>query len=362
MADTSYKAQIDREKVQKMAEHTMGFLGGAVISGMIYLGDKMGLYQTLDGAGPVTSAELAQKTGLHERWLREWLEGQAAAGLLEYKGNRKFELSAEAAMVLSNENSPAFMAGGFCSLPQQMGVIERLPESFKTGLGLPYDAFGPEGARGVERFLAPWFQAHLVPKALPALDGVVTKLEAGAKVADVGCGGGVALIKVAEAFPQAECHGYDISEYALARAEENKTKAGVQNVAFHDANGDAIPDDKSFDFITTFDCLHDMANPTPVIQAIYNALKPDGTWLIADIHSMPTFEENLEQNPLAPLMYGFSVMCCMSSAMSTPDGEGLGTLGFTEPVARRMVGSAGFSRFKRHDFDNPINAYYEVRP
>ena len=237
MADTSYKAQIDREKVQQMAEHTIGFLGGAVISAMIYLGDNMGLYRALDGAGPMTSDDLAQKTGLHERWLREWLEGQAAAGLLEYKGNRQFELSAEAAMVLSNENSPAFMAGGFCSLPQQMGVIERLPESFKTGLGLPYDAFGPEGARGVERFLAPWFQAHLVPKALPALDGVVPKLEAGARVADVGCGGGVALIKMAEAFPQAECHGYDISEYALARAEENKTKAGVQNVAFHDANG-----------------------------------------------------------------------------------------------------------------------------
>ncbi len=362
MADKSYQAQIDRDKVQQMAEHTMGFLAGAVISGMIYLGDKMGLYQALDGAGPVTSDDLAQKTGLHERWLREWLEGQATAGLLEYKGNRTFALSAEAALVLSNENSPAFLAGGFCSLPQQIGVLEQLPKSFQTGLGLPYDAFGPEGARGIERFLAPWFQAHLVPKALPALDGVVPKLEAGAKVADVGCGAGVALLKIAEAFPQAECHGYDISKHALARAEENKAKAGVQNVSFHDANGDAIPADRSFDFIATFDCLHDMANPTPVIQAIYDALKPDGTWLIADIHSFPTFEENLEQNPLAPLMYGFSVMCCMSSAMSIPDGEGLGTLGFTEPVARQMVGGAGFSRFKRHDFDNPINAYYEVRP
>ncbi len=362
MADKAYKAQIDREKVQQMAERTMGFLGGAVISGMIYLGDKMGLYRALDGAGPMTSDDLAQKTGLHERWLREWIEGQATAGLLEYTGNRQFELSAEAALVLSNENSPAFLAGGFCSLPQQMGVIERLPESFRTGLGLPYDAFGPEGARGVERFLAPWFQAHLVPKALPALDGVVSKLEAGAKVADVGCGAGVALLKIAEAFPQTECHGYDISKHALTRAEENKAKAGITNIAFHDANGDAIPDDKSFDFIVTFDCLHDMANPTPVVQAIHDALRPDGTWLIADIHSLPTFEENLEKNPFAPLMYGFSVMCCMSSAMSTPDGEGLGTLGFTEPVARRMVGTAGFSRFKRHDFDNPINVYYEVRP
>ena len=152
------------------------------------------------------------------------------------------------------------------------------------------------------------------------------------------------------------------SKYALARAEEKKAQAGVPNVSFHDANGDAIPDDHSFDFISTFDCLHDMANPTPVMHAIYQAIKPDGTWLIADIHSLPTFEENLEQNPLASMFYGFSVLCCMSSAMSEPNGEGLGTLGFTEPVARRMVGQVGFSRFKQHDFNNPINAYYEVRP
>lgn len=357
-----YAGKIDRDKVQKLAEHTMGILSGAVTSGMIYLGDRLGLYKAMDAAGPLTSDELAAKTGLHERWVREWLEGQATAGLLDYRGERKFELSAEAALVFSNERSPAFLAGGFCSLPQQMGVIERLPESFETGLGLPYDAFGPEGARGIERFLAPWFQAHLVPKALPALDGVVPKLEAGAKVADVGCGAGVALLKIAQAYPHTECHGYDISKHALARAEQNKAEAGVANVSFHDANGDSIPDDKSFDFITTFDCLHDMPNPTPVMQAIYRALKPDGTWLIADIHSLPSFEENLEKNPLAPLLYGFSVMCCMSSAMSTPDGEGLGTLGFSEPVARRMIGAAGFTRFAAHDFDNPINAYFEVRP
>ena len=182
MTDKSYEAQIDRDKVQQMAEHTMGFLAGAVISGMIYLGDKMGLYRALDGAGPMTSDDLAQKTGLHERWLREWLEGQATAGLLAYKGNRKFELSAEAALVLSNENSPAFLAGGFCSLPQQIGVLEQLPESFKTGLGLPYDAFGPEGARGIMSvFLPRGSRLTSFPRRYPPLDGVVPKLEAGAK-------------------------------------------------------------------------------------------------------------------------------------------------------------------------------------
>ena len=358
----AYDKEIDREKVQAIAEHVFGLLGGAVISGMVYLGDRLGLYRALEDAGPMTSRELADKTGLHERWIREWVQGQATAKLLEYRGEGRFELSPEAALVLANENSPAFAAGGFCALPQQMAVLEKLPQSFKTGLGLPYDAFGPEGARGVERLIAPWFRAHLVPRALPQLDGVVAKLEAGTKAADVGCGSGVALIEMATAYPTSEFHGYDISHYALARAEEKKAEAGLANVSFHDANGDALPADHSFDLISTFDCLHDMANPTPVMHAISEAIKPDGTWLIADIHSLPTFEDNLEHNPLASMFYGFSVLCCMSSAMSEPDGEGLGTLGFTEPVARRMVAEAGFSRFKRHDFNNPINAYYEVRP
>lgn len=359
MATTA--ANIEMDKAKKTAEHVLGLLGGALASGMIYLGDRLGLYQALYGAEPLTSEDLARKTGLHERWVREWLQGQAAAGLIDYKEGR-FALSPEAAMVLADENSPLFLAGGFCALPQQMAVLERLPESFKTGLGLPYDAFGPEGARGIERFLAPWFRTQLVPVALPKLDGVVAKLQAGAKVADVGCGGGVALIEMAKAYPRSAFHGYDISKHALARAEANKTQASVRNVAFHDVAVEALSSDASFDFITTFDCIHDMAHPDVVIRAIRQAIKPDGTWIIADIHGQPTFEKNLTDNPLAALMYGFSVLSCMSSALSEPGGAGLGTLGFPEPVARRMVAEAGFTHFTSHDFANPINAYYEVRP
>jgi 2-polyprenyl-3-methyl-5-hydroxy-6-metoxy-1,4-benzoquinol methylase len=353
---------INMEKVKANAERVLGFLGGALVSGMIYLGDRLGLYRALQGSVPVTSEDLARKTGLHERWLREWLQGQAAAGLIDYNGDGRFALSPEGALVLADENSLMFLAGGFCALPQQMAVLERLPESFRTGIGLAYDELGPEGARGIERFLAPWFRTQLVPVALPKLDGVVTKLQAGAQVADVGCGAGVALLEVAKAYPQSAFHGYDISTYALARAEENKAKAGVRNVTFHDARSDGMPADQGFDFITTFDCIHDMAHPAAVMSVIRQAIKPDGTWLIADIHGLPTFEDNLKDNPLAPLMYGFSVLCCMSSALSEPGGAGLGTLGFHEGVARKMTAEAGFTRFKAHDFSNPINAYYEVRP
>ena len=353
---------IDPEKVKQLAEQVFGILGGAVVSGMIHLGDRLGLYRALAGAGPVTSDELARRTGLHERWVREWLRGQAVTRLIDYAGDGRFALSPEAAMVLAHEESPAFAAGGFCALPQQMAVLDRLPEAFRTGIGLPYDAFGPEGAVGVERLLAPWFRTQLIPVALPALDGVVAKLQAGSRVADVGCGAGVALAKMAATYPRSEFHGYEISRHALARAEENRRSSGLRNLTFHDANGDALPPDGRFAFITTFDCIHDMANPGPVLRAIRRALRDDGTWLIADINCKATFEENLADNPMAPLMYGFSVLCCMSSALSEPGGAGLGTLGFTEEVARRMTAEAGFGRFKRLEFDNPFNAYYEVRP
>ncbi|MGH7818515.1 MAG: class I SAM-dependent methyltransferase, partial [Candidatus Binatia bacterium] len=241
-------------------------------------------------------------------------------------------------------------------------IVEKLPEAFRTGVGLSYDAAGPEGAQGVERLLAPWFRTMLVPRALPALDGVVPKLEKGARVADVGCGAGVALIELSKAYPRSEYHGYDVSRHAIERAHRNAAEAGVRNVTFHDAGGERLPADERFDLVTTFDCLHDMTAPGAVVRAIRRAIRPDGTWLIADINARPTFEQNLEKNPLCAMMYGFSVMTCMSSALSEPGGAGLGTLGLSEELARRMTSEAGFTRFRRHDFDNPVNAYYEVRP
>src|SRR6185295_11563841 len=178
---TTPQATIDPEKLEATVFQVFGHLSGAVVSSMIYLGDHLGLYRALADAGsPVTSDELATRTGLHERWVREWLRGQAAAKLVEYHGEGRFALSPEHQMVLADEQSPVFAAGGFCGLPQQMSVLTRLPEAFKSGRGLPYDAFGLEGNRGVERMFAPWFRTMLVPVALPALDGVTAKLETGA--------------------------------------------------------------------------------------------------------------------------------------------------------------------------------------
>ncbi len=356
-------AQLDMEKAMEFMEQVFGHLQGAVVSTLIHLGDKLGLYKAMQDAGPLTADELAAKTGLHPRWLLEWLRNQGAAGLLVYQGNDRFELNAEQAAVLADEeNSVLFAAGGFQGMPALASLVGPLQESFRTGIGLPYDAQGVDGNHGVARMFAPWFRHMLVPVILPGLDGVTPKLEAGAKVADVGCGAGIALITLAKAYPNSEYHGFELSQEALKLAAHNLEESGLRNVTFHDVRGEALPDDNSFDFITTFDCIHDMTHPTQVIGAIRKAIKDDGTYLIADIKGFPTYEENLEENPMVAMMYGFSVLSCMSSATSEPDGEGLGTLGFHEAVAREKIEKSGFTRFTAHDFGNPLNSYYEVRP
>ncbi len=352
----------DPDKLKVYQKTVFGSLAGAMTSALICLGDRLGLYKTLARIGAANSVELARETGLHERWLREWLYQQGAAGILDHVGEGRFALSAEGNVVLADESHPAYGVGFFVHLPQTMAVVEKLPEAFRTGVGLPYDAFGPEGAQGIERSFAPWFRALLVPFALPKLPGVVETLREGGRAADVGCGAGVALLELAKAFPKAEFHGYDISQHALARAEENKREAGVANAVFHDARVDGLPEDASLDFVTTFDCLHDMSHPQQVMRAIRRAIRADGVWLICDIKARDSYEENVRKNPMASMMYGASVLTCMSSAMSEPNGEGLGTLGFSESVARRMCTEAGFTRFEPIDFGHPINAFYVARP
>lgn len=353
--------EIDSDRMKETVRLVYGSMQGALTAAMVHLGDRLGLYRELSERGSATSAELSERTGLDERWLREWLRQQGAADVLEYDAAERFGLSPEAAAVLADEDHPAFAGGVFSQLPSTMAVLERLPEAFESGLGLPYDAFGAEGARGVERGFAPWYRNFLVPVAIPRLEGVQAQLEAGAAVADVGCGGGVALLVLAQAFPASRFRGYDVSQHALERAEQNRREAGLENVSFHDPRKEPLPTDGSLDLVLTFDCLHDMTHPADVTQTIHAALSPEGVWLIADIKAHDTFHANVEENPMAALMYGFSVMSCMSSALSEPGGAGLGTLGFPEGVARDMTERAGFSRFRALDFGHPINAFYEVR-
>jgi 2-polyprenyl-3-methyl-5-hydroxy-6-metoxy-1,4-benzoquinol methylase len=355
------QAELDADELKRYSFSVWSYKQGEIVSLMIHLGDRLGLYRALDGAGPLTAAELATRTGLQERWLFEWLRGQAAARLLDYHDPDRFELTPVGAAVLADETgSLSFAAGAFtpAATPE---IVDKLCDAFRTGIGLSYEQLGANAAHRTERMLGPWVRQALVPKIIPALDGVHAKLERGAMVADVGCGGGLALASMAAAFPASTFHGYDPSSHAIGNCQAKVRDRNLPNMEAYVASGEALPAEPTYDFVITFDCLHDMTRPGAVIESIRKALKPDGTWLIKDIRSTPDFRKNM-RNPMLAMFYGFSVSACMSSALSEPGGAGLGTLGFNPEVAERMVRAAGFTRFVPHDFDDPSNLYYEVRP
>ncbi len=365
----------DPDQLKLFAFNLFTQLSGAVTAGMIHLGDRLGLYTALAAADePLTSSALAERTGLDERWVREWAYNQASGGFLVADtdvdsdvdtgagAGERFSLTPEAVAVLADPDHPAYGMGMFHRFPQTMAALERMPESFRTGLGHDYDSHGCEGAVGIERSFEPWNRTHLLPTVLPALDGLVERLEAGASVVDIGCGAGGAVLMMAQAYPNSTFVGYDISRFALDRAEARLAETGVGNARFADPRDEPIPADHSVDFVTTFDCVHDMTHPQQVVEHIRAALADDGVWLLVDIKGRDSFAENVQKNPMATLMYGISVLSCMSSALSAPDGAGLGTLGLPESKAREMAAAAGFTRFERLAIDHAINAFYDIRP
>jgi 2-polyprenyl-3-methyl-5-hydroxy-6-metoxy-1,4-benzoquinol methylase len=354
---------LDPMQVGLFSYRVFSKLEGAVTSAMVHLGDRLGLYRALAEADrALTTTELAERLGLDERWVREWAYNQGAAEIVQIDDDERLSLSAEAVAVLADPDHPAFGMGSFHHLPQTMATLEQLPESFRSGLGLNYDAHGPDCAEGVARGFEPWMRANLLSNVLPALDGVEARLRDGATVFDVGCGAGGVVLVLASAFPASQVVGYDISRHALDRARERQAEAGLTNASFADPRDTPMPADGSADFIVTFDCLHDMTDPAGMVRAIRAALADDGTWLLVDIKAQDSFADNVARNPMASLMYGISVMSCMSSALSEPGGAGLGTLGLSATKARQLATDAGFTRFRPLDIDHPINALYEIRP
>jgi 2-polyprenyl-3-methyl-5-hydroxy-6-metoxy-1,4-benzoquinol methylase len=355
-------ADVDPQELLRTQGLLLNYAIGAHASAMIYVGIELGLYGALERHGPATSGELAEATGLHERWLREWLRQQAAANVLDYDAaSQRFSVPPAITLLLGDPDELRTMLSNFAGLGYRFGMLDRLPQAFRTGVGITWDDRGARGAAATEILFRNWYRKVLVPVALPMLDAVVAKLEAGGSAADVGCGTGLALIEMARAFPEADLHGYEFSLHALDRGQEHVRDAGVTNVRFHDVSKEPLPDAPTYDLIMTFDCLHDMTRPHEAAAAIRRAIKPDGAWFIADINGAPTFEENM-QNRLSPLLYAVSVISCMSSALSEPGGAGYGTYGLPEPAMRELVERAGFTRFRRLDLQHPINAYYEARP
>jgi len=353
---------VDPGELTKRQALLLNYSVGAQTSAMIYLGLELRFYEALT-EGPATSDELAVRTGLRERWLREWLRQQAAARVLEYDAeSQRFSISPETSTLLADVGELRSMRSSFAGLTYRFGMLDRLPEAFRTGIGIPWDDRGPRGTEATEGLFRNWYKQVLVPVALPMLDGVVDALGGGGAAADIGCGSGLALIEMAKVYPGAQFHGYDTSLQAIERGRAHAREAGLTNVTFHDANTDPLPDAPTYDLVCTLDCLHDMTHPHEAAAAIAGAIKPGGAWFIADVNGAESFEENLRTRPLSPVLYAISVLSCMSSALSEEGGAGYGTLGLPESAMRGLVEGAGFSRFRRlNGLTHPVNAYYEAR-
>lgn len=353
--------RLDPEEIGRFAFRVWSYKQGEMVSLLIHLGDRLGLYRVLDGAGTVTPEDLAGRTGLHPRWLREWLRGNAAAELLVSDDGERFELTPVAATVLAREAESLEFAAGAFGPPPDPALVDDLADAFRTGTGLPYDRQGPAGVHQTERMLGPWARLSLVPTVLPALDGVVDRLTAGTLVADVGCGAGVALTTLAEAYPRSTFHGYELSRLAVERARARIDEAGLTNVEIFDRRAEEVPGSGEYSLVLAFDCLHDMTRPDRAAAAIRRAVADDGTWLVKEIRCDDTWAGN-RRNPMLAMFLGFSIASCMSSALSEPDGAGLGTIGLPPRALEQLARDAGFTRFQVHDFEDPVNLYYEIRP
>lgn len=363
MGTMSDAAAPDRDAVDRFALRVWQYKQGEVVSLMVHLGDRLGLYRAMDGAAWVSPAALAARTGLDERWVREWLRSQAAAGLLDVdEAATSFALAPEGALVLAREDdSPVFAAGAFTGGVATPEVVDALADAFSTGVGMTFDQMGPATAHRVARMSRPWARLVLVPRVIPALGGVDDRLRSGARVVDVGCGSGVALLTLAGAYPASRFEGLDPSGLAIERAQAAAAQLGLGNVAFRVARGEDLPPEPVHDLVLTFDCLHDMTHPDRVAAAIRRAIRPDGTWLIREIRSTGSWAGD-RRNPVLAMMYGFSVASCMSSGLSEPGGAGLGTLGLPPAGVEELCRAAGFRHVAVHDLEDPTNLYYEVTP
>jgi 2-polyprenyl-3-methyl-5-hydroxy-6-metoxy-1,4-benzoquinol methylase len=351
---------MNTDLIEQNAHRLLGAMTGAATTAMVALGDQLGLYRALADGGPATPGELATRTGTAARYLREWLSQQAAAGFLAYReGDGRYILPAEAAAVLAHEASPAFLAGGATITRGWFAGIDRLAESFRTGAGIPWHEQDPAVFAGTERFFRPGYTASLTTEWVPALPGVIDRLAAGGRIADVGCGHGAAAILLARAYPQASVHGYDFHDRSIQVARQRAAQAGLGGrIRFEPLDATSYPAD-GFDLICLLDTLHDLGDPAAALAHARKALAPDGTVLVVEPKAADDYTANLA-NPLAALSYAASTFQCTSAALAQPGGVAFGAQAGPAAV-RQLAGDAGFSQF-RQVTQTPVNIVLELRP
>ncbi|HEX7359998.1 MAG TPA: class I SAM-dependent methyltransferase [Bryobacteraceae bacterium] len=355
---TAQMPNVDMNKLHALVGQFVTDLGATLHAGMVVIGEKLGLYKAL-AAHPMSSAELAAKTKTDERYVREWLASQAAGGYVTYDEKADtFSLNEEQAFALAHEDSPAYLPGGFETALGALAAVPRIADSFRSGAGMSWHEHADGVFHGCEKFFRPGYAANLVSAWIPALREVQEKLESGAKVADIGCGKGASTLLMAKAFPKSRFFGFDYHEKSIAAARESARRDEVaERVSFEVCSAKEFPG-TGYDFVTVFDCLHDMGDPIGAAAHVRQSIAKDGTWMIVEPFANDRLKDNL--NPVGRVYYGFSTLLCTPCSRSQEVGLCLGAQA-GEARIREVVTSAGFSRFRRAA-ETPFNIIYEARP
>jgi 2-polyprenyl-3-methyl-5-hydroxy-6-metoxy-1,4-benzoquinol methylase len=350
---------INQDKLHEFLGKAIVDFGATFNAALVRIGDKLGLYKALAKGGPQTPTQLAKSTGTSERYIREWLSAQAAGGYITYDAAKgTFHLSEEQAFAMADESSPVFLPGAFQAALAAIKAEEQITERFKTGEGMGWHEHHHELFVGTERFFRPGYAANLISAWIPSMAGVDEKLKKGAKVADVGCGLGASTILMAKSYPNSEFVGFDYHEKSIETAKQRATDARVaERIRFEVASAKSYPG-KEYDFVTFFDCLHDMGDPVGASTHVRSTLKKDGTWMIVEPFAGDKLEENL--NPIGRAFYGASTLLCTPASLSQEVGLALGAQA-GEKRLREVVTSGGFSHFRRAT-QTPFNLIFEARP
>ena len=353
------KPELNWDKVKKFSAQVSNDIGAAMLGAMSYIGDRLGIFKGLAEGAPLTSVELAEKTGLDERYLREWLGAMTAAEYLNYDpASKRYSMPAENAMILAREESPFFMGGFIQGIIPNLSVTPKVLEAFRTGKGVRQSEYPPETFESMERSTANMYRNQLVKHWLPAMPHVVKALEEGGSALDVGCGSGRCAITLAQTFPKAKIFGYDAHPGSLERARNNARAAGLgERISFEVVDCTRLPAAK-FDFISTFDVVHDSIDPVGLLRSIRAALRPGGTYLMVEVNVSARLEDNI--SAMGRMMYSMSTLYCMSVSLGG-GGAGIGAC-MGEEKARELAKTAGFSSFERLPVKDLFSVLYELKP